>query len=63
MRLHTPTLKELPRQKHNINVVSRKNTGAEKTIENSGDFENGCTYMTLYCASKTRIFFRFFPSG
>ena len=56
MRLHTPTLKELPCQKH-INVVSRKNTGAEKTIENSGVFENGCTYMTLYCVQVKPGFF------
>ena len=63
MRLHTPALKEFPCQKRIINVVSRKNTGAEKTIENIGVFENGCTYMTLYCASKTRIFLVSFLLG
>ena len=32
MRLHTPTLKELPSQKHIINVVSRKKIQVQKRL-------------------------------
>ena len=44
-------------------MLSAEQIQVQKRLENSGVFENGCTYMTLYCASKTIFFLDTFLLG
>ena len=44
-------------------MLSAEQIQVQKRLENSGVFENGCKYMTLYCASKTRFFLDTFLLG